>query len=544
MPIYPDSGPQPLSRTIPALLREQAARFEDAEALVGGESRYSYRSLYNEVRSFAKGLLALGVSKGSRVAILMGNKPEWVVADLAICSIGAVMVSVNTWVTARELNYILKHSDADTLIFAERFLKYNYADLLKEIEPHGETVPMLKSFIHVGGTGYAGSIPFAEVFERGRDIPDSRLDAASAAVQPEDVTYQLYTSGSTSTPKGVQLQHYLLIENMWHIGNRMHVVPGDRLWLAVSLFWGLGSENALFNLLTHGGCIVLQEFFEAGEALRLIEEERCTLFYGMPNMAQAMLEHPDRLKRDLSSLRGGGSSGSVEQMQRPVELGAKEICHMYGLTETYGNSHVSDGRLDPRDKVYTSVGTPLPGVIDRVVNPETLAPCKVGEVGEIQMKCPVTIGYYKDESKNLQAFTPDGYFRTGDLGTFDEDGYLYFRGRLKEMLKTGGINVAPAEVEDIIVQQEGVKLAYVIGVPDATRDEVVAAVIVLDGTREEAMLEQSLRTELRKSLAAYKVPRLYCFVDEHDLPLTTTGKIQKNRLVYFFTSENPRQLAH
>src|SRR5690606_23928607 len=159
-------------------------------------------------------------------------------------------------------------------------------------------------------------------------------DEAAAAIDPEDVTYLLYTSGSTSTPKGVQIQHYGLVENMWNLGNRMHVTEEDRLWLAVSLYWGLGCEHALFNLLTHGGCVVLQEHFEAGEALRLIEEERCTLFYGMANMAQAMAEHPDRPKRDLSSLRSGGSVGSPDQFERIRSLGAKEICHIYGLTET------------------------------------------------------------------------------------------------------------------------------------------------------------------------------------------------------------------
>ena len=527
----------PISRTIPALLEEQAGRFGELEVVVGGKERYTYKTLRAAVRAFAKGLSSLGIGKGSRVAILLGNQPEWIIADLAVCRLGAIMVSVNTWVTARELAYILNHSDADTLIFTDRFLKYDYAAMLKELEPHRESIPKLKRFIHVTENGYRDSIPFHAIYERGRGLADEDLDKAAEAIHPEDIAYLLYTSGSTSTPKGVQLQHYGLIENMWNLGNRMHVVPGDRLWLAVSLYWGLGCENSLFNILTHGACIVLQEHFDAGEALRLIEAERCTLIIAMANMIQAMVEHPDRAKRDLSSLRSGGMVGTPEQIQRAVQLGAKEVCHIYGLTETYGNCNVSDGRLDPPDKVFASVGRPLDGVVQRIVNPETLEPCKLGEVGEVQIKRFVTIGYYKDEEKNREAFTPDGYFRTGDLGFVDKDGYLYFRGRIKEMIKTGGINVAPAEVEDLLMQQKGVRIAYVVGIPDAVRDELVGAVVIAD-RRDKRGLEQELHAALKTSLAAYKLPKRYCFVAEDDLPLTTTGKVQKNRLVELFDKKN------
>lgn len=404
--------------------------------------------------------------------------------------------------------------------------------MLTELEPHAESLPCLRTLIHFGDRPYGDSIPYDEVFARGAEVPESALDEAAAAIDPEDVTYLLYTSGSTATPKGVQLQHYALIENMWHLGNRMHVTEEDRLWLAVSLYWGLGCENALFNLLTHAGCVVLQHHFEPGEALRLIEAERCTLFYGTPNMAQAMAEHPDRPRRDLSSLRSGGSTGSPEQLRRVIELGATEICHIYGLTETYGNCNVTDGRLDPPDKALASVGRPLEGVEQRIVDRESGAALGPGEVGEIQVRRYVTKGYYKDEDKNREAFTPDGWFRTGDLGMLDAEGYLYFRGRIKEMIKTGGINVAPVEVEDQIMALDGVRLAYVIGLPDAARDEIIAAVVVpeVPGALDEA----GLAAQLKERLSAYKLPRRYLFVAERDLPLTTTGKVQKNALAEMF----------
>ena len=522
----------PTSRTIPDLLDELAARFPEREALVGGGRTYTYAVLREDVRAFAKGLHALGVRKGDMVAILMGNKPEWIIADLAICSLGGLMVAVNTWVTSRELGYVLAHSDASTLIASGRFLKSDYFAMLGELEPLAHSTPRLERIIHVDARAYHDSISFSDVYARGHAIPDAEIERAARAIDPQDVAYLLYTSGSTSTPKGVQLQHYALIENMWHIGERMHVTEHDRLWLAVSLFWGLGCENALFNLLTHGGCVVLQESFEPGEALRIIATERCTLFYGTPNMAQALSEHPDRHAHDLSSLRSGGTVGTPEQIKRVVDLGAHEICNIYGLTETYGNCAVSDA-AEPLDVRQTSVGHPLPGVDLRIVDPETGKVLQQGEIGEIRVKGYVTVGYYKDAEKNRAAFDANGYFITGDLGYLDAEGRLYFRGRIKEMIKTGGINVAPVEVEETLMAHPAVKLACVTGVPDPQRDEVVAALIVC--RPGQSVEEADLVALCRRQLAAYKIPRLMKFVSEADLPLTVTGKLQKNRLAELFT---------
>jgi fatty-acyl-CoA synthase len=301
------------------------------------------------------------------------------------------------------------------------------------------------------------------------------------------------------------------------------------------LFWGLGCENALFNLLTHGGCVVLQEHFDPGEALRLIEGERCSVIYGTPNMIQALLEHPDRKNYDLSSLRSGGTIGSPEQIMRAVDLGAREICNIYGLTETYGNCSVTDAG-DPLDIRLNTVGRPLPGVDLRIIDSATETVLGANEVGEIRVKGYVTLGYYKDDEKNRAAFDRNGYFVTGDLGMLDSAGYLRFRGRIKEMIKTGGINVAPVEVEEILMSHPAVKVAYVVGVPDPQRDEVIAAIVV---RREECALDESeVIAHCRQASAAYKVPRLVKFVSETDLPLTVTGKVQKNRLSELFVSRS------
>ena len=523
----------PDAKTIPDLLDELAARYPDREALVGGETRLSYRALRAEVRRLAKGLHALGVRRGDKVALLMGNRPEWILAAFAIALLGGTMVAINTWATRRELAHLLTHSDTSVLITVDRFLKYDYLETLDALVREGDALAGVRDIVRVGGPADHTARRFETLRGLAEGVDDAAIEQAQAAVGGEDVAYLLYTSGTTALPKGVQLQHYALIENMWNIGERQHLRPGDRLWLAVSLFWGLGCENALFAVMTHAGCVVLQEHFDAGEALRLIEAERCTVFYGTPNMVHALESHPERPARDISSLRTGATLGSPEQVRRLIDLGVSEICNIYGLTETYGNSNVTDAD-DPLEKRLTTVGRPLPGVDILIADPESLAPLPEGSVGEILVRGYVTCGYYKDPAQDARAFH-DGWFRTGDLGLLDADGFLHFRGRLKEMIKTGGINVSPAEVEAVLTEVPQVELAYVIGLPDPERDQRVAAVIV---PREGAACSaEALAAHCAESLAAYKVPREYRFVGAGALPLTTTGKLQKARLGEFFAAD-------
>lgn len=525
------------ARTTPELLAELARTYGDQEALVDGETRYSFASLWSEVRRFARGLIALGVRPGDHVAILMGNRAEWVVADMAIATIGAIMASVSTYVTARELHYILDHSDADYLVYESRFLKYDYADLLRQLEPLAETLPRLRRTICLGENRHEDSLSYEAVFGLGETISEVELDRYASAVGPGDIAALLYTSGSTSTPKGVQIAHGDAIENMWHIGNRMHARPGDRFWCAISMFWGLGCMNILYNAYTHASCIVIQRSFDAGEALRLIEAERCTMIYAFPNTVSALVDHPDRAGRDLSSLRSGGTVGTPEQIRKAMNLGATEVCQIYGLTETYGNCAVCDGRHDPLDKRLASCGRALPGAVIRVVDPETLVERQPGEVGEIQVLSRVMPGYYKDEDKNAESYLPDGYFRTGDLGALDEDGYLYFKGRLKDVIKAGGINVSPAEVEKEILSEDGIESAYVVAVPDPVKDEVVGAVIVIENGVDAGSIKSALRERLSHKLSNYKRPSVYRFVQESELPLTTTGKVKRNELFRLFEKD-------
>ena len=527
----------PRSRTLPDLLDEMAARYPDREAVVGAGDRLTYRVWRARARDLAKGLLRLGVRRGDKVALLMPNRTEWLLVDFAVALVGATLVPISTWSRPRELEYVLNHCDAATLITVDRFLGQYYLATLAAIGPGGDRLPRLARVVAVGGERRAGVTRFEDLWDLGAAVTDAELDACQRAVTPHDIPYILYTSGTTSTPKGVQLQNFGLIENMFAIGERQHLGPDDRMWMGISLFWGFGCENALLAVMTHGGCVVLQEQFDAGAALALMERERCSVYYGTPNIAIALTEHPDRSRRDISSLRTGAAIGPPPAMQMVMDLGATEICNVYGLTECYGNCTVTDAH-DPVDVRLHTVGRALPGMDVRVVDPATRRDLPPGQVGEIVIRGYMTPGYYKDPEKNAAAFDADGFFLSGDFGTFDDEGRLRFRGRMKEMVKTGGINVAPLEVEEVLLGHADVEQAYVVGIPDPRKEEVLVAAVVLKEGRD--VTAETLRAFCRERLAAFKVPQRFRFVKRSDLPLTASGKVQKVTLRETLAAERPR----
>jgi fatty-acyl-CoA synthase len=375
---------------------------------------------------------------------------------------------------------------------------------------------------------HAGIERWADVTARARDVSATVLAAATASVSAEDVCFILYTSGSTATPKGVTLAHGGVVENGFNIGERQRLSARDRLWLSVPLFWSFGSANALPAILTHGGTIVLQEGFEPGEALAQLDDERCSVYYGMANMARAMLEHPERRHRTLAAMRTGLTIGLPEDIQMTIDaVNARELCNVYGATETYGNCAVTDAH-DPLELRLTTQGLPLPGTSLRVVEPATGRPLPPGEVGEFRVKGHLTPGYYRDPEQTRAAFDAEGFFVTGDLGLVGDDGRVRFRGRLKELIKTSGANVAPLEVEAILLTHPAVKQAYVVGVPDRERGEVgVAAVELNAGATATA---DALTAFCRERLASYKVPARIVFRTAEQFPRTATGKVQKPRL--------------
>jgi fatty-acyl-CoA synthase len=526
---------RPESRTLGDLVDEMAARSPHAQALAFRGAPLSYAALQARVDELAGALLAVGVARGDRVAVLLPNQPEWVVAALAIAKIGGIVAAISTFSTGRELGWTLVHSGAVALITIPAFRGRAYLDALHDLCPElaastpgalrSERLPSLRTVVSMDGRRVDGVFHRDEFLALGAGVGAEALRVRQRSVSPSDVCYILYTSGSTAMPKGVTLAHGGVIENGFNIGERMHLTPADRLWLAVPLFWSFGSANALPAILTHGGCAVLQESFEAGEALELLDHERCSVYYGMANMARAMLEHPDRSRRRLDSMRTGLTIGLAEDIEMTMEaVGARELCNVYGSTETYGNCAVTDAHDPLASRLHTQ-GLPLPGMDIRAADPETGRVLQAGEVGELCVAGHVTPGYFRAPELDAAAFDGEGYFHTGDFGLVGDDGRVRFRGRLKEMIKTGGINVAPLEVEGVLLQHPDVKQAYVIGVPDRDKDEAVAAVLELHhaATSDAA----AIVAFCRERLASYKVPTQLIFRKDAELPRTPTGKVHK-----------------
>jgi fatty-acyl-CoA synthase len=524
--------------TLGALLDRMAATRGGAAAVVFRDRRLTYGELREQSERLARALLAAGVERGDRVALLLPNRPEWLIAAFAAARIGALTVAVSTFTTPREIAWTLEHARPRVLITMEAFRGRPYLEAVAALCPElarsapgtwrSERLPELRAVVSVEGHRPDGAHGWADLLARADDVRPAGLAAAQAAVTPADVAFVLYTSGSTATPKGVMLAHGALITNGFGIGERMRLTSVDRLWLAVPLFWSFGSANALPATLTHGGTLVLQESFEAGEALALLERERCSVYYGMANMARALLEHPDRRRYGLAGMRTGLTIGLPEDLQMTMEaVKARELCNVYGLTETYGNCAVTDAH-DPLDLRLTTQGRPLPGMQIRAVESGTGRPLPPGEVGELRVHGHLMPGYYREPEQTRAAFDAEGWLITGDLGLVRPDGRVSFRGRLTELIKTGGANVAPLEVEAVLMTHAAVKQAYVVGVPDPARGEVgVAAVELREGAGTTA---EALTAWCRERLASYKVPARVVFRKADEFPRTATGKVLKPRL--------------
>jgi len=463
------SAPQPHSLTFGDLVDELAAATPHTPALVSGTERLDFAALKARIDGFARALLAQGTARGDRVALLCSNRSEWVVAAGAAAKLGAPVAAISTFSSPRELAYALEHSGARVLVTLSRFRDRNFLQALGELCPELATcppgalqttaLPDLRTVVVLDGEAPPGTFGPAAFLARGASIDAAALARAQVAVTPDDVFLILYTSGSTAAPKGVTLAHGPLLANGFDIGERQHLTAADRLWLAVPLFWSFGSANAMPAIMTHGGCMVLQEAFEPGAALSLIERERCSVYYGMANMARALLEHPDHPGRRLGAMRTGLTIGPPEDVALSIRaLGAAELCNVYGSTETYGNCAVTDAH-DPLPLRLVTQGLPLPGMTIRAVDQATRAPLPQGEIGELAVRGYTTPGYFRAPELDAQAFDA-GWFLTGDLGSIEPDGRVRFRGRLKEMIKTGGINVAPLEVEHVLMQHPDIVQAH------------------------------------------------------------------------------------
>ena len=494
--------------TLPGVVDERA-RLDGAAIAVIGDGTVSYAQLAERAHRIAAALRGLGVERGDRVGILLSNRVEWLEICLGAGAAGAVVVPISTWSKPREIEFVLGDAGVRTLFVMPHAGNEDFAAALRELVPEADAaewqstrLPALCDLIVVGGElPGAGWLAYDALIEGARP-------GARDASQPEDDALILYTSGSTSRPKAVRLAHYGLVENGFNIGERQGLVAADRVLAAIPMFWAYGSANALPAAFTHGAALVLQERFEPAAALDLIERHRCTAIYTLPGMTAALIGDPGFTPARTASLRTGLTIGNAQDVVAAATvLGAREICNIYGSSETYGNCCVTPHDW-PLVRRAACQGPPLPGVEVRI-----------GDGGAIEVRGYLMRGYGgQSAAQNAGVFTADGWFRTGDIGELTEAGDLVFHGRTSEMIKRAGINISPAEVEDVLMQHAAVSEAAVVGTPDAVRGEAVVAFVVASGVTAPELI-----AHCRATASTYKVPDRIEFRDA--LPATATGKL-------------------
>ncbi len=531
--------------TLYQLLEENAERFPAVEALVCPASgmRLTWKDFLHEVDSYARGLMALGVQKGEKIAIWSTNVPEWIILMFAAARIGAVLVTINTNLRVPELRFILADSECSNLCTIQGVRDYDFRESVYAIMPGRkdaasgmgdlpppEDWPYLKRVFYIGDGLQAGMYPLHILKERASEISQEACAARAVTVSPHDVVLIQYTSGTTSMPKGVMLSHYNIVNNGYGIGENLNYSPQDRLCLSVPLFHCYGSVIGVMACVCYGVTMVLVEFFSPVTVMRTVAEERCTSLYGVPSMYQTLLHHRARPSYDLSSLRTGVLAGSAcppELVHRIMEeLPLPELSMCYGLTET-SPVMTQTSMKDPKVCRVESVGRALPGVEVVVLDPQTGMALPCGEAGEVCCRgYNVMLGYYNSPEKTSEVLDGNGWLHSGDLGVLDENGYLRIAGRLKDMIIRAGENISPLEVEGFLLGMPGVQDVQVVAVPSHRYGEEVGAFFLLEAGR--TLRAEDVRAFCRKRLAWYKVPRHIAVLEK--FPLTASGKVQKHKL--------------
>ncbi|PYZ97025.1 AMP-binding protein [Alteribacter lacisalsi] len=531
-----------IQTSVGKLLEDMAAKQPEHEALVYPDRglRLTYREFDNECRRAAKGFMALGIERGEHVAIWSTNKPEWITSQFATGKMGAVLVTVNTNYRTSELEYLLRQSDATTIVLMDEYKGVSYLDMLYEIAPElrecepgelkSERLPYLKNVIFMGNEKHPGMFSWPDLLDKADSVTDAELDERMASLDPDDVINMQYTSGTTGFPKGVMLTHNNLVNNSRNIAECMNLSAEDRMCIPVPFFHCFGCVLGILACINAGSTIVPVQEFSPKDVLKAVDAEKCTALHGVPTMFIAELNEPDLDQYDFSALRTGimaGSNCPIEVMRGVIDkMGATEMTIAYGQTES--SPVITQTRVDDSlERKTETVGRALPNVEVKIVLPGTDEEVENGQQGELCTRgYHVMKGYYKNEEATREVLTDDGWLHTGDLAVMDESGYVRITGRLKDMIIRGGENIYPREIEEFLYQHPKVRDVQIVGVPDEKYGEQVAAYIILkDG---ESATEEELRDYFEGRISRHKIPRYIEFVDEY--PMTASGKIQKFRL--------------
>ena len=516
------------------LLPERAARrWGPREGLAFQGTRWTFAELDARVDAVAKGLLALGIAPGDKVALWMVNRPEWIDVMFAVMKIGAVLVPVNTRFRTEDMAYVLGQSDAAAVILAERSGPVDYLALMREVVPAlgarpAPRFPCLRHIVVLSDRADADSVGWREMLEGGRRVSDDTLRGRASQVDPEQSAFILYTSGTTGFPKGA-VHNHRMIRNTWDHGDRMGITVNDVILMYLPLFHAFGFIEGPLMSMIRGARVVLTEAFDAGHCLDLIASEKATIIHGFDTHYKELLEAQEGRPRDVSSVRTGicgtGMSSAI-----PIARRARQT--FGNLMTGFGMSEVGIGVtfsfLDSTEEQCVEAnGYPGAGYEVRIVDPETGADQPVSVPGEILVRgYMVTQGYYKRPEETARAIDEGGWFHTGDMGLLRPDGHMRFLGRYKDILKIGGENVDPMEVEAFLMSHPAIDVAAVVGLPDARLSEVAVAFVQL--APGCTLVEREVIEHCRGRVASFKIPRHVVFVDE--FPMTSSGKIQKVKL--------------
>ena len=529
-------------KTLGQLLDETIAKNpeNDAVVYVDRDYRQTWTQFGQTVDTLARGLMALGVRHGEKVAVWATNVPYWVALQFATAKIGAILLTVNTSYRQSELTYLMQQSETENIFLIDGFRDHDYIQTIYELipelrlQPRGllksARFPHLKRVMFLGAEKHRGMYSMPEILGMAAMVTDQEYEARKAAVSPYDVVNMQYTSGTTGFPKGVMLTHVNILNNGYWIGKNQNFSSVDKVCLPIPLFHCFGCVLGVMACVNHGATMVFLESFNALQAMAAVDQERCTALYGVPTMFLSILEHKLFPRFDFTCLRTGIMAGSVcpEHLMRKVvdEMNMREVTICYGLTE--GSPVMTQTTIhDPLELKVTTVGRHMPGIEVRVVDPETNRENPRGVPGEVICKgYNIMKGYYKMPEATAETIDKDGWLHSGDVGVMREDGYLVITGRLKDMIIRGGENIYPREIEEFLYTLDGVSDVQVVAVPSRKYGEEVGAFVILKPGCD--ITPEDIRDYCRGRIAWHKIPRYVAIVDA--FPLTGSGKIQKYKL--------------
>jgi len=528
--------------TFPQVLDRVCEEFPDQYAFRYTTLDYTrtYKEFRDDVDTFARSLIAMGVKRGDHVAIWATNVPAWYITFWATVKIGAVLVTVNTAYKVYEAEYLLKQSDTHTLVMVDGYKDSDYVQIMNELCPelsehdpstplHSKRLPFLRNVITVESK-QPGCYTFDEAMALSESVSVEEVYKRAASIDKHDVCNMQYTSGTTGFPKGVMLTHYNVVNNGKAIGDCMDLSTADRMMIQVPMFHCFGMVLAMTASVTHAVTMSPIPAFSPRRGLDCINKEKITCFHGVPTMFIAMLGHEDFDKTDFSHMRTGIMAGSpcpIQTMREVIEkMHMPEICITYGQTEASPATTMSKTTDSIETRVNT-VGGPIFGVECKIVDPETGEELPDNVDGEFVARgYNIMKGYYKMPAATAAAIDSEGWLHSGDLARRTPEGYFKITGRIKDMIIRGGENLYPKEIEDFIYTHPDVKDVQVIGVPDKQYgEEAMACVIPKEGS---GLTEEKLREFIVANIAKHKVPKYIAFVDS--FPMNAAGKILKYKM--------------